>query len=483
MIDRSHVSCGVSCEDSCSQRSRWHRYLVTSLTASLALAACGDPSGRDEAEDSAEDGIPPVSTMPGTVDDGPDTADGTADGSATQGSATMGSATMGSAEGPEPDGDGTVGEPKFDVGSPDGGADCGTMGDGETHSFIWIANSSQGTVSKINTETLIEEGRYIVRPDSAGNPSRTSVALSGNVAVANRAGGVVKIYSNSEACPDSNGNGVVDTSAGPADIRPWGSEECLAWYAPFAYQTQRPLAWAQGTFNQGTCQYENEMLWTSGRQGPGPADVLLLDGETGVVVDQAVVPNVVGWAGLYGGAVDTNGNFWSVDHNWDGASTLVRVDRNTMAVTTWPVTGQVHYGLAVDPQGRAWLCGNGGVSRFDPVTQMWAHLPPPNGGSALGGCMTDDQGVLWHSPYPNAQMIGIDTETLMVVETIPIPAYVHGVSIDFNGYVWGVQFGGSDAYRIDPIAGTVDTVTGLVGAYTYSDMTGFALSSVGTPSG
>lgn len=47
-------------------------------------------------------------------------------------------------------------------------------------------------------------------------------------------------------------------------------------------------------------------------------------------------------------------------------------------------------------------------------------------------------------------------------------------SIDFNGYVWGVQLGGSQ---------TVDTMDGLVGAYTYSDMTGSALGSVGMPSG
>jgi hypothetical protein len=453
----------------------WYRHRHACLATTLTLAACGGDSGREEG--GAEEGITVTisasasATMGSATEaDDVDPSDG--------GTVASASATMASAD--DADGDSGI---VFDVGSPDGGADCGTMGDGETHSYIWIANSTQGTVSKINTQSMIEEGRYIVRPDSAGNPSRTSVALSGNVAVANRSGGVVKIYSNTMECQESNGMPGIQTSTGGGDILPWGTEECLAWYTPFGYQTQRPLAWAQGTFNDATCRYENEKLWTSGRQGPGPADVLLLDGETGVVEGTAVVPNVIGWAGLYGGAVDTNGNFWSVDHNWDGASTLVRVDRVTLAVSTWPVEGQVHYGLAVDPQGRAWLCGNGGASRFDPVTSTWSHLPPANGGSALGGCMTDDQGVLWHSRYPDAMMVGIDTETLAVVDTIPIPAYVHGVSIDFDGYVWGVQFGGSQAYRIDPVAHTVDTFDGLVGAYTYSDMTGFALSAVGVPSG
>jgi hypothetical protein len=111
--------------------------------------------------------------------------------------------------------------PKFDVLSPDGGAlPCGGgvgPGDG-THSYIWIANSSQGTVSKINTQTVIEEARYIVRPDSQGNPSRTSVALSGNVAVANRSGGVVKIYANPDDCQESNGMAGIQTSGGAADV-------------------------------------------------------------------------------------------------------------------------------------------------------------------------------------------------------------------------------------------------------------------------
>lgn len=61
---------------------------------------------------------------------------------------------------------------------------------------------------------------------------------------------------------------------------------------------------------------------------------------------------------------------------------------------------------------------------------------------------------------------------------------MHGVSIDFYGYVWGVRFGQS-AYRVDKDDLSFETFVGLVGPYTYSDMTGWALSNVvgGTPSG
>ena len=128
----------------------------------------------------------------------------------------------------------------------------------------------------------------------------------------------------------------IQTSTGAGDILPWGTDECMAWYAPFNFTTQRPVAWAQGELDSGTCKYEDEKLWTAG--GMGIAQVLLLDGDTGVVEETVEIPNVIGWAGLYGGAVDGDGNFWTVDHNWDGPSTLIRVDRQSFTYETWPVT-------------------------------------------------------------------------------------------------------------------------------------------------
>ncbi|WP_146661086.1 hypothetical protein [Enhygromyxa salina] len=440
--------------------------------ASLGLAlGCGDSSGSEGRTTGASASETGVTTIGDANGDG-DTGDGdTGDGDTGDGDTGDGDTGDG-----DPDDGGTS---KFDLGTiPDAAHNCENTGE-DTKSYIWIANSSQSTVSKINTQTLVEEARYATR-DTPGNPSRTSVALSGNVAVANRSGGVAKFISNIEECEDTNGVPGIQTSSGPNDVLPFGQDECLSWYTPFNYTTQRPLAWAQGDFNEGSCKYENEKLWTAGNIGN--AEVVLMDGDTGVVEETVIIPNVIGWAGLYGGAVDGLGNFWTVDHNWNGASTLVFVDREMFTYQTWPVTGQVHYGLAVDSKGRAWLCGSGGASRFDPETEQWTHLPPANGGSALGGCMEDANGVLWNARYPDAVLVGIDTDTVQIVQSINIPSYVHGVSIDFEGYIWGVEFGGDEAFRVDPVNLTIDTVGGLVGAYTYSDMTGFALSAAGIPS-
>ncbi len=401
----------------------------------------------------------------------------TAEGSGEEGTSAGSAEGTGTSNGSNDGADETMGGlPMFDVGSPDGGVGCGGgMGNGEGPlSYIWIANSSQGTVSKINTQSMIEEGRYIVKPNSAGSPSRTSVSLSGDVAVANRNGGVSKIYGNIEDCVESNGMPGIQTSTGGADVLPWGTDECLAWFTDLTYSSNRPMAWAQGELNNATCQYENEKLWTAGASGGGTTQVLLLDGETGVVEQTINIPEVGSSIGLYGGAVDGEGHFWGIETS----TRLVRVDRQTFTYQVWPGPG-MGYGIAVDTQGRPWFCGGGSAARFDPLTETWQSM----GGSGIGGCMTDGMGTLWHSRYGDGMLVGIDTETLMITQQIQLPAYAHGISIDFDGNVWAVGFASSQAFRVDPATGTIDTFSDLIGAYTYSDMTGFALSSAGTPSG
>jgi len=91
--------------------------------------------------------------------------------------------------------------------------------------------------------------------------------------------------------------------------------------------------------------------------------------------------------------------------------------------------------------------------------------------------MEDGKGTLYMSGS-NSSIIAVDTDNTKLAWAREFGAYVHGISIDYYGYVWGVSMG-SQAYRIDinnPNA--FQTFNGLVGAYTYSDMTGIALSNV-----
>ncbi|MFO7567479.1 MAG: hypothetical protein R6X02_32850 [Enhygromyxa sp.] len=372
------------------------------------------------------------------------------------------------------------GGPKWDVKTvPDAAFNCGTGTEAE-FSYIWIANSSQGTMTKLNTETMVEEGRYYMRPDGGGSPSRTSVSLSGDVAIAARSGGggVSKFWANIDDCVESNGVPGIQTSTGANDILAWDMEECRAWHQPFVgknYWSNRPMAWAPGKFNEGTCKYDDEKLWTSGSYNGG-TEVLLLDGETGEI-EQTIDLPIVGSSYLYGGAVDGDGNFWGLQHS----SRIIRIDREDFSVQDWSLPGGPGYGIAVDSQNRVWTCGGGHASRFDPDTQQWQSTP--GAGSGIGGCMTDGNGTLYHSRYSQGVIIAIDTDTVMPYKEYVIPSYVHGISVDFKGKVWGVTFASNSVYRLDPETEVVDTYAGLIGAYTYSDMTGFGLSSVANPSG
>jgi len=427
----------------------------------MLLAACG-------AQEAARDGG-------GSDESGIVTADGSASASDTEVSAT-GSASA-SATAADDAADDTGGMVKFDIGAtPDANVSCGGNGKGgggaADFSYIWVANSSQGTVSKINTETLVEEGRYIVRSDSTGSPSRTSVNLNGDMAVANRSSGVTKIIARTEQCPDP-----ANTSTGAADIKPW-MDGCIAWFTPFAYASQRPVAWTQGEFDEGTCRYENTKLWTSGANAS--IEVVLMDGETGVVEQTVPIPGVSpNFYGIYGAAVDNEGNFWGSQLS---LGQLVRVDIDDFSVQVWPMS-QAGYGMTVDNQGRPWTCSSA-VARFDPASETW--MSNAMAGASGGGCMVDADGILWVGGYePDTYanvLLGIDAETLQPVQSIPIPNYAKGISIDFQGNVWAVSYT-AEAYRVNPVTQQIDTFVGLVGPYTYSDMTGFALSQAGGPAG
>ncbi len=368
-------------------------------------------------------------------------------------------------------------------------------------SYIWIANAEEGTVSKLDTRTVDEVARYIVRPDSAGSPSRTSVNLNGDMAVANRLGGVTKIYARLEDCVDRNGDGTIQTSSGPSDVLAWDEDECVAWYTDFQFKSQRPIAWTRGELDPVTCKYEHAKVWTSGTNadctgGVCEIEVIRLNGDTGAVEERITVAGLagtdflatmpgIGWLlgafgdghGGYGGAADGEGHFWIFVSS---TTQLVRVDAETLQYRAWDIPDDNGYGITLDSKGRPWICGSMGVARFDPTTETWETNPAVDNG--FNGCMTDGDHTLWAGgggDFGTPSLKGVDTETLQLINEISTGGGVKGVSIDYDGYIWGVEKG-DRAWRADPVTHEVLMYNGLTGAYSYSDMTGFALRQAGT---
>ncbi len=455
------------------------------LAASCSSGPSSSSSSFDTSSQATESGSATAASDTATTA----TATGTGTSSSTStgntGPTTASSTGSGGGDGP----------PKFDVGNTaDVPVECG-CGNSEW-SYIWISNSAEHTVSKINTRTLVEEGRYRTRADGSGNPSRTSVSIDGRaVVVANRMGGVTKIWARPEFCEDKNNNNVIDTSTGPGDVLPFDQEECIAWHS-FVPETtvQRPVAWTSGELNPQTCEYENQKVWTTtGRDAPadkGPNYcgasgnwVHLLNGDTGEVEQTVFIPEsevpCAAWGnwgfGFYGAAVDPDNNLWLSTF---GAGKFVKVDYQTLDYTVYSGSS---YGITVDSQGRPWVGDN--PTRFDELTQTWQSSGLPGAGGS--GIAEDLQGRIWAATQGGVGWVDRDTLAIGDTVTLPFQGIYRGISVDIDGYIWAVRLGGSEAFRIDPDDYSFEMVGGLNGPYTYSDMSGGQLSAVtcGTPAG
>lgn len=431
------------------------------------MPGTGGGSGETGGVPTGSGGAEGTATMEGT---GTGTPTGTATATTTNGEDSVGSSA----------GE-TSGGFKFDAGAlPDLGAlDCVAMCGQSEFSYIWIANSSESTVSKINTRTLVEEGRYRTR-DTPGNPSRTSVSVDGRaVAVANRNGGIIKIWARQEDCKGPN------TSTGANDVKPWGTDDCVAWFTAFPEAaSQRPVAWTTGVRDPVTCEWKEQKIWTGyGRNPMGMGGgfcsddkifVHRLDGETGAIEASIEMPFACTTFGLYGGAVDASNDLW-LTRLFEGGPGAIRVDFETLQYdTVGPFYG---YGITVDHKGRIWG-GTGIPGQWDPALQTWTQIMGSINNVGVG-LAEDQQGRMWVGIVGGIQ--AVDVETMALTDVVMFAGeniQSKGISVDVDGFIWAVPDSQDRAYRVDPTDLSYEMIGGLVGAYTYSDMTGGALKTV-----
>lgn len=388
---------------------------------------------------------------------------------------------------------------KLDIGQPgmasaDGG-DCngggGMMGQ-NTFSIIWIANSPEGTVSKIDTETGTELARYYSGPTNGGDdPSRTAVNLEGDVAVSNRAGSVTKFASEPVRCVDNDNNGMIDTSTGAGDVRPFGEDECMLWHYELEpddnhHHGPRPTAWDAGV-EADPCQPTDDRLWVGWwRFDENVAHFQRRDGGDGSVLDEVDVPDWDAFGdtdyGPYGGAVNAEGDLYTSGRS---PGPLVRIDGESLVVDRWDVPdGESPYGIAVDANGDVWMGDwDGGLLHFAAATEQFTVIDTPNSSRARG-LMADRDGNVWAASNNPCALIQVDVATKAIIDDqIALPGCDDpvGISIDAMGYVWVVDRGAELAFKVHPQSHMATTTTGLVGPYTYSDMTGAGLGLVVNP--
>ena len=421
----------------------------------------------------------------GDLADNPSSGDPTSEAGTTPSGGDLGSGSLGDGGSIGP---GTTPDPTIKVGrggTPFDPRDDGSAGvkvdpsgnividpkdfGGSALPVIWVANSAEGTVSKLDTRTMKELARYRTCPlgDSACDPSRTTVNLSGDVVVVNRGGAsATKIASDPVDCIGPGAG----TSKGGKDVRAWGDDKCVLWNTPFtpgvlgragAFDAERGIDGALST-----SVWVGE--WASSK-------MLQMDSKTGKLLSTVDVSPIK----PYGAAVDKDHHIWV----WGGGVGFIDAATHVWTRIEDPPCA---YGIAVDPKGRVWTSGwtgtGGCVARYTPSLGKWESIPV---GTQGRGIAIDAKGGVWTADTDfGVHHIAQDTFTVLKNIPLAIPgSQFVGMAIDFDGTVWTVDRGGNRAIKIDPTTYAANAVAVGNGPYTYSDMTGFQLRNAAAPFG
>ncbi|HMY01142.1 MAG TPA: hypothetical protein PKC44_15335, partial [Agitococcus sp.] len=240
-----------------------------------------------------------------------------------------------------------------------------------TFPYIWIANSGEGTISKLATrdhyrknpqtgeqelvKTGQELGRYRTGP-AYGNPSRTTVDQEGNVWVGNRNNNTITKVGLFEFgnCIDRNGNGVIDTSTGKDDIKDWSGyfgdgqgavnaqDECILQHVAFQSDgVSTPIDIRMIAIDK------DNNVFAGGHQ---TSSIFKVNGSTGQIIKAA---NTNG--SFYGGLVDKEGNLWSTSRYFHGNVTRIIKVNNDLSSSEIIDAGINTYGIALDKYGKIWV--------------------------------------------------------------------------------------------------------------------------------
>lgn len=349
--------------------------------------------------------------------------------------------------------------------------------------FIWVAASARGTIVKIDTVTGKILGEYQSAPDGRGrNPSRTTVDGNGNVWTANRdeavgnAGSVVKIgLIENGQCVDRNGNGVIDTSTGLGDIKPWfnaggaddnggvstAEDECILIYQrlPNAPNARHVSVDA------------NNDVWVGGYPF-FPTTFHKLRGSDGALIDSFSAAAI--GCGGYGGLIDGNNVLWSASLSQND---LLRYDLSTK--TGMCIGVSQSYGLGLDSQGDIWnaMWTNNTVVELNPAGGLNLGPVPTGGNCSRGVVVTKADNDVWIANSCDSTVTRLGNNGLLKA-TIPVGGQPTGVAVDAAGKVWVTNYDTNNVMRIDPAVNAVDLTVDIgpgAGPYNYSDMTGSTL--------
>lgn len=410
--------------------------------------------------------------------------------------------------------------------------------------YLWPANHTANSISKFNTVSTKEEGRYWV----GANPSRTAVDLEGNVWVGGRDDGrVTKILWDVSSCPESNGiPGVqtshIDGSGTTVQINSAAdpfADECVVFSAVTnpSFPTIRGMAVGNDGrvwigYSNGGIQSIDPDTFALGPHIPMTEIPLWQPDDKGVY--KPVSGQKVAVQGVYGLIVDSRGILYVAPYNSRNYLAAYNT-RTEQWIGAYQKDGNCSYGITVDGKNRVWIGGYpacSGVQMYDPKTQKITSFlvpvgvnPTPTSTSAVtiverggpggaGSMLTTGvvvepaTGNVWTSFYQAGytgrlvvnesnyassiwHFIGTSHQDTPPYALLPGEASgdLRGVGFDVNGYAWTLGLGSDRVYKLDPATNKRASdlpegkSVGVGPHYTYSDFTGSTVANFTAPRG
>jgi len=372
-------------------------------------------------------------------------------------------------------------------------------------SYIWVPNSNEGTVSKVDTRTGMEVARYRTGPKGNGNPSRTTVDLEGNCWLGNRqTGTAIKIgllekggYIDRnhdgiiETSRDLDGNGVITLD----EMLPWGQDECVLYEVVL-------ITGHEGTYTPGNYSgpYVND------NNNPGPRGIAVdsknnvwigtfgtmkyyhINGSSGQIMQIVDVSSANHTP--YGAVIDQNGILWS---SGAGGNNVLRLDPSTGSFKRINLK-HFAYGLGLDRNNHLFVAGwdSSCFSRINIITGTvdWTKSCPYQS----RGVAVTDNGDVWIANSAAGTVTRYSNDgifkAIIIAGNTPT-----GVSVDSYGKVWVVDYGDEYIHRISPTRNETDSSGNIINGvelskriiggthYGYSDMTGVVSSTITTMKG
>jgi hypothetical protein len=387
---------------------------------------------------------------------------------------------------------GTCGESdctEVTLGDEDNPWDCENNGDGSLacedggltldessslRSYIWIpirgATYTEAQVTKINTRTWEEEGRYKIAP-SGGYIGGVSTNIEFDVVVTG------SYYGGSPRVTRVNGNpsncGSGDTSTGPTDVLDFGDDACMAWSTEvttsgFGYGVTN-LAWEYRDVLDGR-QY---FIWVVNNGGQKIFEM----NEDGEQTDREVVVSPA-----YPGAIafDRDGDLWVAD---SGSASAVLTEVDTVEaeiIRTVSMPGWTCLCMSADPENNLWVTGSGGPGYILDQEEETAYTIGIPYGVGLAVSMEDygwfggSDGKVYRADHSD----GLDS---IVVDTFDVGltagGYGYGAvytAIDIDEQVWAMNQGNTlaNVFPPDDPDSYETAVDDLAGPGACGDMTG-----------